>query len=418
MGKTKWGHNGWQGKHGGGNANGAASSSQPHWEQWGAHAWDSWSNKPQKGQGSGMANKDGITFPKYQDMSMPTSATGDTQEDKGHKEEDGMAEVPTIQRLVNNIRKAEARIRKNKELKAKRDQQWALYQEEVKKLFISQRVEYRNDVHKLEKEETEAVKAREQAVSLLKECINGKQMPVRAMETESVSQEDLQSWDELLNAMTPSSRDGKNQMDTWLQEMITATTLGGTAALSMDQKAKLNQWVDGGEPMTPPSRRTAVAPRTPTTQPPARLPRITRQAGSEAAGTANAGYCSEPSTPVDFDPYLASPGSVGQAVLARPSPPRMDSEGMPSFAGAGHQPKTSPVKPKTGLVVPRVPVKQMAKFPPVRQCGRVKTLSDLVESKRIAAQKELGLEPGATTNFILDDGDEDGVPNVDLTAME
>ena len=49
--------------------------------------------------------------------------------------------------------------------------------------------------------------------------------------------------------------------------------------------------------------------------------------------------------PSGLRPLPCVPGSVGQAMLARPSPPRLDSEGMTSFAAAGHQPKTSPVKP-------------------------------------------------------------------------
>ena len=415
MGKTKWGNGSWQGKHG--HANGSASSSYSQWDGWDAQAWEKWSAKPSRGAGNPSANKEGISFPKYQDMATEALTHNEAKEDVKARDEDSLADVPVIQRMVNNIRKAKARVRKARELKMKRDLQWANYQEEVKKMFVSQRMEYRNDVNQMGKEIAEAMQAKQLAVRQLKDGINGGEHSIKTKPGEAASKEDLQSWDELMGAIPPTP--AREPVDKWLQEMITATTLNGPAVLSAEQKNRLNSWLDEDGPMTPPSRKPAASPRTPN----ARMPTCpSRLAGfTEMGERGQPSYCLTMQEPAMQDPYQMSPGTAGLAVqhcAAGAVPPPKSLSPKIGVAGGTPTKAASPVKPKTGLVIPRVPVKQMAKNPPTKHVGRLTSLADLVENKRLAAQKELGIDPTLTPHFILDDGDEMVETRVDLTAME
>ena len=195
--------------------------------------------------------------------------------------------------------------------------------------------------------------------------------------------EDLQSWDELMGALAPKSP----KSPVWLQEMIRATSLGGTAALTAEHKEKINQWMEESTPQTPPTRRTMGLQRTPpraTTRCPQR---VVKEAAVPVDGNAAPPYAKAQQGIANTDPYQASPGQGMPTGLSSPGLGGKGSMEGGSASSLGPPPRMpSPVKPKNGLVVPRSSVKQMSKQLPVPAVGRTKTLADMVESKRMEAR--------------------------------
>ena len=402
-----------------------AASAYSQWDAWEAPAWDAWKNKPAKGQANQADGRDASGFPKYQDMKTTNVMNSDLPEDGVGCQEELATEVPIIQKLVNNIRKAESRVRKSRETRTKREMQWAHYQEEVKKLFVGQRAEYRADLAKLDKEEMEAQQAREAAVLQLKSCINGQSTTTRKVDGVHYDKEDLQSWDELMGALAPKSpKSPQESMNVWLQEMIRATSLGGTAALTAEHKEKINQWMEESTPQTPPTRRTMGLQRTPpraTTRCPQR---VIKEAAVPVDGNAAPPYAKAQQGIANTDPYQASPGQGMPPGLSSPGLGGKGSMEGGSASSLGPPPRMpSPVKPKNGLVVPGSSVKQMSKQLPVPAVGRTKTLADMVESKRMEAQAALlRPEPGPLRFMIDDDDDAEDNQKVteddDLTMLE
>ena len=413
MGKTKWGsNNSWNTRQAGGDS---SSSAHGQWDSW--EAWDAWGKPPRGAQHN---PKDLAAFPKYQDMDANPASVNAGAKEMAEDTEDGQTRIPVLQKLINNIRKAEAKARKCKEMRAKRESQWSQYQEEVKKHFLGQRAEYRADLKKIDAEEEDAVQARSAAAAMLKDCINGRTPTSRQSEPAAYNKEDAQSWDELMGAI--ASPGGREPMDAWLQEMITATSLGGTAAISSEHRRKLQSWMEDGTPSTPPTRGTRGLPMTPAGQVP-RCPSRVPSSGDRAMPEAATAYCPSSQSNAISDPYLMSPRKESNV------PPSTAAAGNGGGGGKGPagltsvSPKTSPIRPKNGLVVPRVPLKQQAKHPPARPLGRTSSLAELVESKRSAVWTELGIGTLPAISFLSDDedkpADESGVDNsVDLTTME
>ena len=401
MGKTKWGSNAWQSKAGA--QGGQSSASSQHWDQWDAQA--NWPAAPNAAPPA----KAGV---KFQDMKPGTnSKSTELLETDEPEREDAMARIPVIQKMINNVRKADARMRKCKELRSKREEQWSQYEEEIKKLFLSQKAEFRAETQRMDKEEHEAAKAKAAAVAQLKECINGDGQRTVPAPVQTVNAEDNAAWDELMRTTAPSPV--KEPVDAWLQEMLHATLLGGMGALTADHKAKLNHWLEqpSGEavPTTPKTSRTAAPPRTPTGGVVARPARLV--GGSVPSTTA--AYLHGPDTTAMCDPYQSSPGGGTECI----------SQGIPKApplgAPAAKTPSPVPVRPKNGLVSPRTPVKQASKQPPLKPLGRT-SLAEVVESKRAAAQEALGInvtQIGPQRFLINDDGDDGGGVQSDPRAL-
>ena len=75
--------------------------------------------------------------------------------------------VKSVQKLVNNVRRSEQRLRKQEEEKEQIDKKWDLYQKELKASFMAERARHRGMMDKIQQEKEDAQRCHETAIEEL-----------------------------------------------------------------------------------------------------------------------------------------------------------------------------------------------------------------------------------------------------------
>ncbi|CAE7214811.1 AGBL3 [Symbiodinium sp. CCMP2592] len=297
-------------------------------------------------------------FPTFDEMMvMPNGGKGaataqatEKAKGSGHRT---MDLVTGTQRLVNNLRKAEVKVRKTEEKMGYLKEQWAAYQEKLKKAFLKERNKYLELTKALREEQEANLSYEEEALSELQDALAGGRIKAAAVEAGPTPEEE-RAWDDLLR-----EEDEDDSMG--LAGMVSGA-LGGRRGNQQAARQQALQAIAArratlreGDPATPPSKRSYAAAITP--------PATNRPAKSNMAGEEDKAA---------RDPYMASPSTTTMS--------------MPE-----HLPR-----PKSRT---RTPVKLLGRAPSkTRPSGR--GLADKLEERREA--NRVGLE----TEILSDDPDE------------
>ncbi|CAE7389529.1 unnamed protein product [Symbiodinium sp. CCMP2592] len=213
--------------------------------------------------------------------------------------------VQGTQRLVNQLRRAEAKVRRNEEDREHIAEQWKLFQAKLKKTFVKERNKYLDLVRKNKAEQEENLTSQENALIALQDVLNGG-VVTAAVPKEEPTPEDEAEWAKLI-----SEEDADDDMG--LAGFLHGT-LDGQVELRKAARQKMLQAIAvkrealrrDKEPFTPPSRGTKAA----ALSPPASRPAVRRgDHGLEATtGTAAGSYTGEDN--VLKDPYQISPSNM------------------------------------------------------------------------------------------------------------
>ena len=297
---------------------------------------------------AGQASSETQSFPTYQDV-QPSHVTQETPEtqlqgaDGSDTEPGSQDHIRTVQRCINTVRKADNRLRKNREAQITRDRQWATYQQEVKAQFASQRRQYMEDCSRSRQEQQDIKDQKAAALLQLQQCISDAPMNVEEPR-QALSSEDQQHWDALMQP-TPQM-DGEDRK---VQALLQQATQAGARHMSMADKATVQQWLDRHGGLAGPTLVEEPDPWHPANVPDAELRVALAQ--SLAGRVSPAGL---PCTPARTTPaaprtplvhnssrQVIMGAAQGQAFSSRvaPFPPPAHHPGFPEAlqAGADHQ---------------------------------------------------------------------------------
>ena len=281
MGKTgKWG--GWR-------ADRAHRDASYYWWDSSGSGQDSSARQPRKSQEKGPA------FPQYDMMvvgekpAKPEVAGGQANGKPGEF-------VKVVQKLTNNLRKAEQRLRKHALERTQVDEQWGTFQQGLKDAFMKERARYREYSEKLEIEEADALKSQELAVAELYKFLEDPAAYHGQSLTAPVPRAAVEEWEQL---MASTAEDDDMGLAGFL-----AGALGDTAArqqAAQKVKAVLESRRRRPREETPPRKPAAIPPVTPPA-PPSR-----RRSEGQARAEDKQGDAAKEDGPIE-DPYMGSPG--------------------------------------------------------------------------------------------------------------
>ena len=429
------------GKQGGYRAKGFQWGQQP-WgsssSEWGSSSWQQdahqWESENwEKNQPGGKKNpKEAGVFPKYSEVQLPPTATGNaTATQPTLMDKNNADQIKEVQRLVNVIRKADAKLRKHQEQDARRTDQWELFQQQLKASFMEQRAAYIQDNVKSAAEATILQEQKTAAAKQLQDLVNGQPVECRKPSHVSMTPEDADAWQALLG----EDKEAEDADDPWLQEALSAFAAGTSGGAPSD-KAKLQAWLErhsqmisSSSPMTPPRSTTMGQPMTPRDKNRAPTRVVVRQ-GPQPNGTVDGGqrglgagdlpmYGSVPVCGVGNDPYQGSPLPVQP--LGAGSSMRTTS---PGALGIKQKPKRGENKTQGEVGYGRTPLKEASKMSPKPLTPNQSTIrrQEQMEAKRAEATRQLNVHSATPVarHIIHDDGSESGGDTIglDLTTLE
>ena len=426
---------------------------QSQWGEGSASSWQYWPGawpKATKGQGQ---YTDASNFPSYHNMDVqPSSAavppqTADVPAETNEDVETGR--IKTVQRWLNTIRKADARLRKTRDAQAQRELQWKKYESEMQKNFASQRKQFLADTQRAQQDLKEIREQKQAAVSQLQACMQEPDVVMPESPTAALSTEDQHYWDMLMQEpVVPPAED----VDTWIQKTLQHASKYGPHAITEADKVKVQQWLSqhGTLPVTAPAHsspdpwgsdgvadaelqqalaqsllvQTAKAPHTPvraplgaprTPQPVPRLPKApnasTVPQSFPVASTQTSTRLTPfpPPMPASAKPHegLAVPSGTEQAA----ADPYLYSSPVTATAASAVT-TGSTASPGAALGVPKIPKQRLSVKHASRPTGPVTPdtraeRSATLDAKRAALTQEAVKAP---QHFLLDDDGDATVP--------
>ncbi|CAE7193839.1 ANKRD1 [Symbiodinium sp. CCMP2592] len=243
--------------------NGKWSSSSSSWSMWnwGKDGWKGKQPGKSKDKHAPRSSKDEPSFPTFDAMPV---AGADRRDPDGRVAKNKAAANATVdlvqgtQRLINQLRKAEAKVRRNEEDREYIAEQWKLFQVKLKKTFVKERNKYLELVRKNKAEQEDNLKAQETALIELQDVLNGGVAPTVTAKEET-TQEDEAAWAKLiaeedmdddmgLSGLLHGALDGQGELRKAARQKMLQAIAAKREALHRSK-----------DPTTPPSRGTRVA---------------------------------------------------------------------------------------------------------------------------------------------------------------
>ena len=188
-----------------------AQWSAKDWELYYSSSWEDPSygrHQKQWGKGGGKdggKTKDTGAFPTYEEMPVGSKAkskgsgaagAGQSAAEQATTGTGGPGFSKSIQKVVNNLRRCETRLRRIEEEATEISQKWEAWQTQMKRSFITERAKYYEAVNKLKAEKQEMQEAQEEALEDLHGALA--RPPGDEMEIETVPEEAQRDWTALL----------------------------------------------------------------------------------------------------------------------------------------------------------------------------------------------------------------------------
>ncbi|CAE7717929.1 unnamed protein product [Symbiodinium sp. CCMP2592] len=305
-GKTQWPewkdkedyHDGWS----------SSTWSKHGWSKDGGKAKQAGKGKDKNGAGS---SREEPAFPSFEAMVVPSQ---DRKEHGGRSTTASSSTAkPTAadlvqgtQKLVNQLRKAESKVRRGEEELVHINEQWRLFQEKLKKAFLKERGRYMELVRKNKEEQEENLACQESALAALQDVLNGGVLQKPAKQ-ELPTPEEEHAW-----ALIMAEEETPDE-DMGIAGLLTGA-LNGQGEIRKSARQKMLQAIaarrealrrDHG-PVTPPSKGT----RAPAMSPPAAERPVASDGGmaTPAGGETAATYSGDGQ--LMKDPYLTSPSAM------------------------------------------------------------------------------------------------------------
>ena len=347
MGKEKWAadrHGKW--------ATGSAT------QRWSAKQWQEWEAK------QNAKNKEAPSFPAYKQMGPePVPA-------KGHGADGNATDVSylqLIQKAINSVRRVEQKLRKNGEETKKADEQWALFEEQIKQTWLTQRAQYHKDVKALQDEVADLQTQRVAALGQLQEVvqIGEKPIPTRMPRLEMTRADD-QAWQALVQSPMDVEEDSQQSLEAWMTQARSMMAQGLPATGKPTGNA-------AEAFTTPPRNGTGVLPMTPAGKTLVR-DKIQNQDACYAGGAGGLPQILK-------DPYMPSPLPNQETASLMASPLLAPDKGMsPTFGKDGKE--VSRTRSQFGNSQQRVSVKQGTMAAPPKAANGGQKLADKLEERR------------------------------------
>ena len=350
---------------------------------WQSQDWSSYSSQaghPSKPWAAPQQN--GV---QYDQMQLPSDAGARKGKGKAHMVTETAESSDTlrdIQRAVTSARRADGRVRRLKEDRQLKTEQWKLYEQNHKEEYLRQKQRYEAALKKIEVDIQEATRLGQEAAQEVQDIANGrKPAPPPALATD-------QAWDALM-----SNGDEHNMEEDFLQDALEAANLA-------KQRTTPGAGHNLGRLMTPEVAaqllRATMLNLPPGTDLQDLLPGPERRPSLVTEGPGRTVEQTEP-------PPVAAPFPPS------PSTSHMELGGAPP---TGNMTSASPgARPKPG---PRVPLKGAPIHPVHTGTGQGCQLADKLEAKR-QALKPFGVdhkeppksEPPQTQTTVVSGSDDD-----------
>ncbi|CAE7514494.1 unnamed protein product [Symbiodinium sp. CCMP2592] len=293
----------------------------------------------------------------YDQMPLPSDASARKGKGKSGQpvlQEEGEDMMTDIQRAVTRARKADIRVRKLKEDRDRKKQQWKLWEKSHKEEYVKQKQRYEAALARIETEVQEATSQGQTAAREVQDIANGKK-PTR----ELVDQEAENAWDAFIGTTEETAAP-----EAFLQDALSAAATAGHNP---------HGGIPGGRIMSP-EVAAQLLQATLANLPPGFC--LTSVPGA-AMGQANAQEAGTGKPPL-AEPTAAPPGLSTQQVPFPPSPSTSHPEMGVGYAAAS--PGTR------GKTTPRQPVKGATLHPVHTGPGPGDKLASKLEAKRQAMQ--------------------------------
>ena len=403
----------WAGQQGWG---GSSSSWGSDWSQSDPQSWDAEQWKWAKNQAG--KNKETVLFPKYSEIRVPTN----TQQPAGGLAVDvatdaaGAEQLKEVQRLVNAVRKCDAKLRKNQENTIVRAEQWELFQKQLKASFMEQRAAFLQDNTRSMEEAQQLEQQKAAAAQKLKLIVTGQVVTNQPPHPVEMSQDDAAAWHSLLQEEKTDDMHADN--DPWLQDALTAWSRGA-AADGGGYQEKLKAWLErhsqcltATAPSTPTRATTGVLPMTP---PGKTLASSRVESGTSVAPLAPTAASPAPqSTPPYMD--LLNLGAVADPYQGSPIPTGIPAQEISRVKRTALHPfgtkpctKNVIVREQGNVGYTRTPVKEINRSSPRTPTPGTGSQARQVqiEAKRMVSTMQIPPNPGGTgTQTIISDDDE------------
>ena len=356
------GHQGQQGQHG-------------RWPSYGPSS-STWSETKGKGKQKGgkqpwhQWHKEVGAFPAFDEMTSEEQSgqTETTVEAEARGGTGGAMRI--MQKLINGVRRSEARLRKLEAEETEVDAKWKTFQDGLKKAFITERARFMERKEKIAKDRAEQQETQVEAIQELQEFLLDP-MAVRENQDKKndsdMNAEALGAWDELMQDAEGSDTHGLSNLLSGA--MATGGALRRRAREQMLEALAQHRAAATGpvEAHTPQRRGARTLPITP--------PAVTRRQDAPTPATPTDGeIASMLGEAAIRDPYLASPSTSALPEVRVRSRPRSQQ--------------------------PRKAIKQQGKEPPPTECGGT-SLADKLDARRGAAL--------AKETVLLEDDEEDAL---------
>ena len=320
------------------------------WQYWSG----SWSPSQQnggapwrKGQGKGQENKNALNFPGYDSAQKEEKHISEIA---STKDKEGDSYANALQRAINQVRKAESRVRKAHADQKARATQWNNWVMELRRTFAKEKNRYQAAASRLEREMEEALLEQEGARAGLRRVAASMEMDSLSRPSETV--EAGAEFDAIMQeewCLEEPQESNAEILKRTLQPGEGRKT-GGDACATLPEL-----------PVTPPSKRLPAYSLEAST--PLHGDKLVKQRAIQQPRTGSTS-ASPGQTPVCSDPYMASPSTTAR----RSSPALGARRKVTTPDGTGREGVKSAVKPAA----------------PKHTVNHSQTLADKLEARRKA----------------------------------
>ena len=214
-------------------------SDREAWKKWpkqgdGRDGWhghsSAWSGKGHGKQGKWVKDEAKELFPTLEMMSVQAPSRGSVSSAGQQDDQDTSVGtggyVKGVQKLLNGVRKAEARSREVEEDAAGLEAQWKRFQEGLQETFIKERTKYLERKRKMKMEAAEAHKQKDEALAELQVILAD---PHEIFKSKGAPPEDMDAIEEFGNLLKEAER----PQNRGLSAALAGALLGGDARENM-----------------------------------------------------------------------------------------------------------------------------------------------------------------------------------------
>ena len=354
---------------------------QAGWGYW-SGSWSAW-KPPSSAAASSTIPAYDAQKPKFEAQPQPGPQLKSPQDSEA-----GL--VQGLQKAVNSARKAEGRVKRIHAERLEHQQQWAAWEQELRRTFAKERARYTAALTRLEGEMKDAMKQQAEARQVLRQVATGE------VHREMVEPQDMatEEFDALMSG-APDPWDAEASQDAVLRRALQETFIPNMDAPSASTTARPT--------LTTPQRPTTLNPMTPNLHAPHGQPRLGK--GNQAGAATSTRMMPFPPPLANQQILLAADGASPKQATVDPYSAVVETAHGASATRTVAGVLTSPVNgpPKTPKV--RQGIKEGSRPTKPVHMERFPGFQETVDAKRASLMAELGAN---IQQFVIHDDEDTG----------